>query len=108
MTNASPFQNALVRLGFDPGKIDGVLGHDVKAALRQYQRTHGIPADGFPTLGLLASMLDRSEAEGPLGVRDGVSADSSSTSGSVSMIPALRNVGDSHMIDEQSYQATRP
>ncbi len=59
------FQNALVRLGYSPGKIDGVLGHDVKAALRQYQRTRGIPADGFPTLGLLASMLTEVRQKGP-------------------------------------------
>lgn len=59
------FQNALVRLGFSPGKIDGVLGHDVKVALRQYQRSHGMPADGFPTLGLLASMLTEVRAKGP-------------------------------------------
>ena len=31
------FQTALAKLGFDPGKIDGVLGRGVKAALRQYQ-----------------------------------------------------------------------
>ena len=51
------FQTALLKLGFDPGKIDGVLGRGVKAALRQYQRAHGMPADGFPTLGLLGVIL---------------------------------------------------
>jgi membrane-bound lytic murein transglycosylase B len=51
------FQTALAKLGFDPGKIDGVLGRGVKAALRQYQRAHGAPADGFPTLGLLQLIL---------------------------------------------------
>lgn len=51
------FQNALLKLGFDPGKIDGVLGRGVKAALRLYQKAHGLPADGFPTLGLLTAML---------------------------------------------------
>lgn len=51
------FQTALAKLGFDPGKIDGVLGRGVKAALRQYQRAHGMPADGFPTLGLLGVIL---------------------------------------------------
>ena len=51
------FQSALLKLGFDPGKLDGVLGRSVKAALRKYQTAHGLPADGFPTLALLTSML---------------------------------------------------
>jgi len=51
------FQSALAKLGFDPGKIDGVLGRGVKVALRRYQKARGIPADGFPTLGLLTAML---------------------------------------------------
>ena len=51
------FQKSLVVLGFDPGRIDGVLGRNVKAALRLYQKAHGIPADGFPTLGLLTALL---------------------------------------------------
>jgi membrane-bound lytic murein transglycosylase B len=51
------FQTALSKLGFDSGKIDGVLGRGVKVALRRYQKAHGIAADGFPTLGLLAAML---------------------------------------------------
>lgn len=51
------FQSALLKLGFDPGKLDGVLGSGVKAALRKYQKARGLPADGFPTLSLLTSML---------------------------------------------------
>jgi membrane-bound lytic murein transglycosylase B len=58
------FQNALVKLGFDPGKIDGVLGRGVKAALRSYQKVHGLPADGFPTMGLLAMMLVEARQKG--------------------------------------------
>ena len=59
------FQNALLRLGFDPGKLDGVLGRGVKAALRQYQKARGFPADGFPTLGLLTAMLIEVEQKKP-------------------------------------------
>ena len=40
--------------GFDPGKIDGVLGHGVRAAVRLYQKAHNIPADGFPTMAVLS------------------------------------------------------
>jgi hypothetical protein len=51
------FQTALLKLGYNPGKFDGVLGHDTKAALRLYQKARNLPADGFPTEGLLAAML---------------------------------------------------
>jgi membrane-bound lytic murein transglycosylase B len=50
-------QTALTRLGYNPGKIDGVIGHDGKAALRLWQKAHDLPADGFPTMGVLALIL---------------------------------------------------
>lgn len=50
------FQSDLAKLGFDPGTPDGVLGRKSRAALRQYQKTHGLAADGFPTASLLAIM----------------------------------------------------
>lgn len=50
------FQTDLKTLGFDPGAIDGVLGHQVRAALRAYQIARGLPADGFPTQDLLKRM----------------------------------------------------
>ncbi len=37
------FQNALVKLGFPPGKIDGVLGRGVKAALAPIRRRADFP-----------------------------------------------------------------
>lgn len=52
------FQIDLTKLGFDPGAADGVLGRQSRAALRQYQKTKGLPADGFPTAALLA-ILDK-------------------------------------------------
>lgn len=51
------FQTALQKLGYNFGKIDGVLGHDTKAALRLYQKSRNIPADGFPTMGMLSTLL---------------------------------------------------
>jgi len=51
------FQSELTALGFDTGGADGVLGRRTRAALRGWQKTHGLAADGFPTTGLLA-MLD--------------------------------------------------
>jgi membrane-bound lytic murein transglycosylase B len=56
------FQMDLARLGFDPGTPDGVLGRRTRAALRQYQKAHGLAADGFPTASLLA-LLDQAAAQ---------------------------------------------
>ena len=50
-------QNGLTQLGFNPGKIDGIIGHDGKAALRLWQKAHNEPADGFPTMAVLAQVL---------------------------------------------------
>ncbi|HXL98759.1 MAG TPA: lytic murein transglycosylase [Rhizomicrobium sp.] len=47
------FQTDLKALGYDVGDIDGVLGHKARAALRLYQKAHGLPADGFPTQAIL-------------------------------------------------------
>ncbi|KQP43282.1 lytic murein transglycosylase [Pseudorhodoferax sp. Leaf274] len=46
-------QQALQSRGFDPGTIDGVLGPATRGALRGWQRSVGLPADGFPTQELL-------------------------------------------------------
>jgi membrane-bound lytic murein transglycosylase B len=58
----SQFQNDLKALGYDPGDTDGVLGRKSRAALRLYQRSKNLPADGFPTTELL-TMLNN--AAGP-------------------------------------------
>ena len=50
------FQMDLQALGFDPGTPDGVLGRRTRAALRQYQKSKAITADGFPTAQLLAAL----------------------------------------------------
>jgi membrane-bound lytic murein transglycosylase B len=50
-------QTALQKLGYDPGKIDGVLGRGVRAAIRNYQKAHGLAADGFATEALLVRLL---------------------------------------------------
>jgi membrane-bound lytic murein transglycosylase B len=56
------FQTDLVRLGFDAGAADGVLGRKTRAALRQYQKANGLAVDGFPTATLL-TMLDQAAAK---------------------------------------------
>jgi membrane-bound lytic murein transglycosylase B len=55
------FQTELTKAGFDTGAADGVLGRKTRAALRQYQKSKGVAADGFPTASLLV-MLDRDSA----------------------------------------------
>jgi membrane-bound lytic murein transglycosylase B len=49
-------QADLAKLGFDAGTQDGVLGRKSRSALRQYQKTHGLAADGFATAALLDSL----------------------------------------------------
>ena len=49
-------QVALNERGFDSGTPDGLLGPATRTALRGYQRSVGLPVDGFPTEGLLRSL----------------------------------------------------
>ena len=46
-------QKALNERGFDGGAADGIAGLATRNAVRRYQRSIGVPADGFPTLELL-------------------------------------------------------
>jgi membrane-bound lytic murein transglycosylase B len=55
-TERIAFQTDLSKLGFDAGTPDGVLGRKSRAALRQYQKSKGLAADGFATAALLAML----------------------------------------------------
>jgi lytic murein transglycosylase len=46
-------QRLLAERGFDPGKIDGQLGPNSRAAIRAFQKKAGLPADGYAEIGLL-------------------------------------------------------
>ncbi len=46
-------QTALSERGFHSGALDGMLGPATRGALRRYQRSLGVAADGYPTLELL-------------------------------------------------------
>lgn len=46
-------QAALNERGFESGTPDGLLGPATRAGIRRYQRSIGLPADGYPTLELL-------------------------------------------------------
>jgi len=46
-------QELLVTRGYDPGPIDGVIGLQTRQAIKEFQRTAELPADGHPTPELL-------------------------------------------------------
>ena len=46
-------QTALAQRGYPAGAADGVMGPATRDALRRWQRSIGVPADGYPTLELL-------------------------------------------------------
>jgi hypothetical protein len=48
-------QQLLSRMGYDVGRIDGVLGTKSRTAIREVQIKFGLPADSWPT----AELLDR-------------------------------------------------
>ncbi len=41
------FQSLLKRLGFYKGKIDGIVGKNMRLAIKKYQKTRGLRADGI-------------------------------------------------------------
>ncbi len=51
-------QEGLTTLGYDTGGADGVLGRRTRQAIREYQKSRGIPADGYATASLLTRILN--------------------------------------------------
>lgn len=49
-------QSILARKGFDPGPIDGVMGVKARQALRLWQKSVGLPADGYLAPEVLARL----------------------------------------------------
>ncbi len=49
-------QKRLTGLGYDTGSIDGVFGPLTRAAVKGFQSSRGLPADGKPSLSLLSIM----------------------------------------------------
>lgn len=49
-------QQALKDKGFDPGPIDGVIGAGTKKALKAWQRSEGLPEDGYASLDTLTRL----------------------------------------------------
>lgn len=63
LADRSEAQSALVRLGFDAGDADGMIGTRTRAALRAWQKARGLPADGYLTLEVIQRL--RAEAAAP-------------------------------------------
>ncbi len=57
-------QELLTARGFDTKGTDGLIGPDTRAAIRAWQKAHGLPADGFPSKTLLLHL-----GKNTLGVR---------------------------------------
>ena len=49
-------QTQLARAGYYRGPIDGVIGSETRRAIRAYQRSNGLRADGAISKPLIASM----------------------------------------------------
>lgn len=49
-------QQALKDKGFDPGPVDGVIGAGTKKALKAWQKSEGLPADGYASLDTLTQL----------------------------------------------------
>jgi peptidoglycan hydrolase-like protein with peptidoglycan-binding domain len=45
--NVAGIQKALQKLGYDPGKIDGVTSPHTQAAIKKFQQANGLAADGI-------------------------------------------------------------
>jgi membrane-bound lytic murein transglycosylase B len=53
-------QRQLNHLGFNAGEIDGVLGSMTQSALREFQASNGMIADGYPDRDTLCRLSERS------------------------------------------------
>ena len=52
-------QAGLTKLGYDPGRVDGLLGPKTRNAIRAYQTDHGLSVDGTPSAALERHILEQ-------------------------------------------------
>lgn len=64
-------QQALIALGFDPGKPDGVVGINTRSALRAWQKSRGMVADGYLSMGMVGLLKAEVPMAGTLPVPPG-------------------------------------
>jgi len=46
----------LAELGYEPGTVDRMMATNIAGAIREFQRSHGLPVDGKVTDGLLTAL----------------------------------------------------
>ena len=46
-------QRRLTRVGFSPGRVDGIIGPNTIDAVRRYQQSEGLLPDGYASLAIL-------------------------------------------------------
>jgi peptidoglycan hydrolase-like protein with peptidoglycan-binding domain len=56
LAETKELQQRLAKMGFDVGKIDGVVGAASRDAIRSMQVKYGLPADGYPSAELLGRL----------------------------------------------------
>ncbi len=49
-------QHLLISQGLDPGEADGLPGRQTRQAIRTWQKTAGLPVDGYASVGLLEQL----------------------------------------------------
>ncbi len=57
-------QEALIALGYEIGDIDGVIGRNTRAAIKQFQKSQGLAADGKESPQLLERMRTVAQQKG--------------------------------------------
>lgn len=58
-------QGALASLGFNPGTADGLIGLATRQALRAWQKTQGLPADGYLSPEMVARLRSAARTAPP-------------------------------------------
>ncbi len=58
-------QQRLNELGYEAGKVDGIFGRQSQRALRQWQKDHQLPADGYPSEAIWWKLYETLPAKAP-------------------------------------------
>lgn len=65
-TERKTLQEQLTALGFDTDGVDGILGPNSRKAIRNFQRSRGLPADGYASEKLLTRVSQAMAGNEPL------------------------------------------